>query len=64
MKLKIKLKNNKRCDECPCHYRECKGSKTLIGCTMDYYINKQRNTPIEVSFKVKRPKRCIKENGK
>lgn len=64
MKLEIKLEDPKYCNLCPCHYRECGGKQTLIGCTMDYYSNKWRSTPIKVAFKVKRPKRCIKKNGK
>lgn len=63
MKLEIKLENTKLCNDCPCHYRAAVGKKTLVGCTIDYYINKSYKFPIESNFKVRRPKLCIKENG-
>ena len=69
MKLEIKLKDPRFCRKdgfgCPCWYgNDFNQEKTSMGCTLDYYINKWVKKPLMKLGDVRRPQKCIKENGK
>ena len=63
MKLIIKLENPKYCNGCPMLYGGI--TDNLTGCWYeDYKLKvKMRRGKIRNTFKVIRPKQCIKENG-
>ncbi len=55
MKLEIKLKDPKYCDGCPCSvYFD---DRLYRRCNLDYIIDGRY-------YRMKRPQKCIKENGK
>jgi len=71
MRLNVKLKNKKSCEDCPCNYVDMvhvdddsqpsgkRLRECVWGCTLDYYIG----VVLKPNSIKRRPERCVAENG-
>lgn len=68
MNLKIKLRNKKRCNGCPCLFcnedeRDICFYYTEVRETSFKYKKRKHDKYIKIVSFIKRPKKCIEENG-